>query len=365
MRRASGEGSVFRRKDGRWVAVAPRPHRREFYGRSQAEARRKRDAFLLSGATPPPQTGGPSFAQFVLAWHERNAARWTDSTKRVYRQLTDRAEPVIGAVPLDSITPQHCEDVMQASATAAPSTRQSLRFILRAVFRSAVALGYIPSDPAEGLPAVKGAGGGTTGHPFNADELRAFLAAARDSKHEALVLMFVLCGLRIGEVIALTWQDIDAEARTIIISKQAIRQDGGGMRVMPVKTRSSNRVIQVGRGVIAALERHREAQGRERYGYSWEPSPLVFTGRWGRLLSDVTVRNAVRQVMRAAGVPLRRPHDLRHTAATHQLRRRTPLKTVSALLGHSSAAVTLTTYSHLVPGMLDEAADVMDQIADD
>jgi integrase len=116
---------------------------------------------------------------------------------------------------------------------------------------------------------------------------------------------------------------------------------------------------------VAALRRHRTRQSEERLrvGAAWEKSDFVFTDEVGRPI-DATkfLRNSFAPLLKRAGLPKMRFHDLRHTAATLLLGRGIHPKIVSEMLGHSQIGITLDLYSHVTPTMQREAAAVMDAI---
>jgi integrase len=357
-KRASGEGSVYQRSNGVWVAVTP-PPRQYSTAATQREAIKKRDAIMAARGDAQLQAG--SVAALVDAWLKRKAEDIDQASLRVYRIMAGKyIVPTIGKRQVHALTPEDVRRVWDAAATKAPNTRGLLRVVLRSMLKYGRKLKLLAHDPTEDLPIPE-----TTGKPYTADELKRFLVAARESKYEALVLVYAFLGLRRSEALGLQWDDLDG--KTIRVHRQLKRKRGEGLYIAPMKTQASMRMLVAPRGVLEALERHRTRQQamREAAGAHWRENGLIFTNRVGEPQAPEHVLAIVRGVMRAAGLDERRTHDLRHTVATLLLSKRVPLRTVSGLLGHASPKITLTTYSHLVPGMLDEAADVMDEIAGD
>src|SRR5205814_1300219 len=130
------------------------------------------------------------------------------------------------------------------------------------------------------------------------------------------------------------------------------------------KTAAGRRTIPLGRDVIEALRRHRAAQAEHRLklGPAWQDYGLVFPSEVGTPVDHVAVRQKFWKLCDAAGVPRIRVHDLRHTAATLMLLAGIHVKVVSERLGHSSIAITLQTYSHVLPTMQRDAADLLDAL---
>jgi integrase len=130
------------------------------------------------------------------------------------------------------------------------------------------------------------------------------------------------------------------------------------------KTRYSRRSIALPDGTIAALQIHRKRQLEERLqvGAAWRDQDLVFC-RWdGSPLEPSGVAQRFDGLLRQAGLPDIRVHDLRHTAASLHLLKGTHPKLVQEMLGHSTITLTLDTYSHVTPGMHAEAAKKMDSL---
>jgi integrase len=117
---------------------------------------------------------------------------------------------------------------------------------------------------------------------------------------------------------------------------------------------------------MALLKAHRSDQLEERIplGPAWEPSDLVFTSGLGTQVHPRNLFRAFRSVLRAAGVPEIRFHDLRHTHATLLFKADVHPKIVSERLGHATIGLTLDTYSHVLPGMQRDAVDRLDALLD-
>lgn len=161
--------------------------------------------------------------------------------------------------------------------------------------------------------------------------------------------MAIYTGLRPGELVALRWEDIDLDAGTLQVKRA---RSGGEIR--EPKTPKSRRRIDLAPSAREALKAHRKRQLEERMERAglWEDNDLVFPSNVGTHLDQRNLSRAFKAALRRAGLPETfRLYDLRHTCATLLLSRNVHPKYVQELLGHASIALTLDTYSHVIPGM--------------
>ena len=155
---------------------------------------------------------------------------------------------------------------------------------------------------------------------------------------------------------------MDLESGTVQVRRTLTLAKGGPGLTEP-KTRRSRRSIRLTASAVKALERHRERQGAEcaARGHEWNEQGLVFCTRRGTpIRRDNLHSKSWKQLLRRSGLPDVRFHDLRHTCATLLLTKGVHPKIVSEMLGHSSIAITLDTYSHVRPGLGDVAASAME-----
>lgn len=184
------------------------------------------------------------------------------------------------------------------------------------------------------------------------------------TRWEALYVLALTTGMRLGELLALHWQDVSLEACTLQV-RSSVYVEHGIAHFSEPKTAHSRRWIALSTVAIDALKAHREILVSEQkaLGPHWTDLGLVFPKEDGQPLDGRTLLNGRYQtLLRKAGLPRMRFHDLRHTAATLLLSRGVHLKVVSEMLGHASIAITLDIYSHVVPHMQQQAASVMDDV---
>jgi integrase len=201
---------------------------------------------------------------------------------------------------------------------------------------------------------------------FTVEEARAFLAAAaaEGTVWEAFYHLALTTGLRPGELCALRWSDLNIETGTISVQQSVQRIKGMGRVVRQPKTAGSRRPIVLDADVIALLRRHRAEQNAERLrmGPLWRDQGLVFCSGVGTALEHKQRHEVFTRICRRAGVPRIRPYDLRHTCASLLLAAGVHPKVVSERLGHSSVNLTLSTYSHVLPTLQQDAAETLGRL---
>jgi integrase len=188
-----------------------------------------------------------------------------------------------------------------------------------------------------------------------------FLISILGHRWEALFYLAIATGMRRGELLGLKWEDIDWLKQTVKVARQ-IRP--GGQSFQPLKTRFSRRTIMIGAKTIQVLRDHYERQQdiRKAAGRKWVENDLVFTNTHGGPLCANHMTQVFQELLEACGLPKIRFHDLRHTAASLMLNNGIPPIVVSRRLGHSKASTTLDVYGHLLDGMQNEAASLMDDL---
>ncbi|BAQ15606.1 tyrosine-type recombinase/integrase [Methyloceanibacter caenitepidi] len=177
----------------------------------------------------------------------------------------------------------------------------------------------------------------------------------------APVFLAVTTGLRRGEILGLRWSDMDLEAGTLTVV-QSLEQTKDGLKFKAPKTHRSRRSIALPAMTVEVLRAHRAAQAEERLalGPAYEENGLVCPRPGGGSWAPDAFSTAFAAFVRRSGMKPFRFHDLRHSHATHLLRAGVHPKVVSERLGHSSVGITLDTYSHVLPGMQQEAVKLVD-----
>lgn len=196
------------------------------------------------------------------------------------------------------------------------------------------------------------------------DQARQLLAAAREDRLEALYVVAVSAGLRLGELLALKWSAVELDGGWLRVTGSLSRARGAGLSITNPKTARSRRRVELTSAAVEALRRHRAFQAAERLaaGELWTDRDLVFCNRSGGFLHAADLYDSFLKLLDRAGLPRIRFHDLRHTAATLMLSRGVHPKVASEMLGHSTIAIAVDLYSHVTETMQREATRSMDAL---
>jgi integrase len=191
-------------------------------------------------------------------------------------------------------------------------------------------------------------------------QLRQYLDYVKDDRLRALWVLMVTTGIRRGEAAGLTWDCLDLDGSRLKVEKTRVVVNFKVVDSGP-KTAKSGRDIGLDPQTVAALRSHRAQTARERmaWGSAHQQNDLVFTREDGSPYHPDVLTKTFQRTARAAGLPVIRLHDLRHSFATAALEAGVPLKVVSDRLGHASISITGDVYSHVRPEVDQEAANMV------
>jgi integrase len=240
---------------------------------------------------------------------------------------------------------------------------QHVYTVLRTALQWAVKQRLIAYNPADDVDRPKRKA--TDMKIWTSDQLAQFLDHVRDDRLYPLWRLAAVTGMRRSEVLGLRWSDVDLDAATVSVARARVRVRSGMHEAARTKTGAS-RVVDLDPVTVAALKRWKAVQNEERlaWGAAYQPSGLVFTKEDGSGLHADHVQQRFGRLVKAAGVPTIRFHDLRHTHASLLLAAGTPVLDVSKRIGHASAAMTLNVYGHVVPGQGQKAAATFANLVD-
>lgn len=202
---------------------------------------------------------------------------------------------------------------------------------------------------------------------FTRDQLGTFLENTKpikNSKYKESIQHYVLftllsrTGLRIGEALALNWQDIDLDKKTLLVNKTLVYPTNTEPYISTPKSKTSGRTIKLDDYTVSLLRKHRVNQKEVvlRYkNYKASSDGLLFHQQDGRWLRTNVVREYFKEVCKRAKLPVLSPHALRHSHAVHLLEAGANIKYVSERLGHKSIKVTADTYLHVTQKIEDDA----------
>ncbi len=375
-RRANGEGNLRKRKDGRWEGryTAGRDPEtgkaiyKSVLGKTQAEAKAKlKQAIEEAKGLDAAKVGRYTVGQWMEVWFEHYAkVKVRPSSHQTYRGYIDNhIKPSIGKIPLEKLTSlelqklykklleggrvERIESRKQSKGLSAKTVR-NIHQIISSAMKLAQEQKLIASNPAEGcaLPRM----GHQEMKTLPVEQLHSFLREAKDSGVFELYYLELATGLRRGELLGLKWEDIDLERGDLRVRRQIARINGEVVEA-PLKTKNAYRTLPLAEDTVSILlEQKKKVAG----------SPWVFPSSTGGPISPDSVLHMLHRVLKRAGLPRIRFHDLRHTFATLALQNGVDVKTVSGMLGHFSAGFTLDTYAHVTTASQRQAAKTMGSV---
>ena len=375
-RRGNGEGSIRRRKDGRWegrysVESAEGRQQKTVYGKTRKEVAEKlteamasRDQGLIFDAGM--LTIGDHLEQYLHDVVKPSASHRTYSTHA--QQIRTHITPTLGRIKLKYLRKAHIDWLYREKLEAglAPSTVRRVHAVLHKALEEAIKGDLIPRNPAThaNKPKVKQ----DEIEPLDASEAAAFLTAAKGDRFEALYILCLMCGLRQGEALALRWRDIDLDEGTLRINLQLQRvRGGGGLRFSEPKN-ASRRTVGLPQKAVSALKSHRKRQLEEKLaaGPLYRDEGLVFASGHGTPIDAQNVVNRYyKPLLKRAGLPPIRFHDLRHSCLSLLAQHGEPIRDLQALAGHAAAAFTLQRYTHHYDASAKRTAEAIDDILPD
>jgi integrase len=369
-RRPKGEGSLYYDSRRRlWVGmlqlgrdVAGRRRRRRVYGRTKTDALGKLNrlrAELAQGFVPEAQR--TTLSTFLHRWLEdvvRPSLR--PRTYEYYKYGCDLVLRHLGAVQLSRIAPVHVQGMLSEMERKGltPYQRRAAYVTLHAALRQAVRWGMLRASPCDAVnpPRV----GQREMQTLTPEQARLFLEAARGDRYYALYAVLLGCGLRLGEALALSWPDVDLRNGKLTV-RRALAWVRGKMYFQEPKTTAARRTVDIPPFVVEALLEHQDRMRQE--GKLVTDHLLVFADQDGGPVRPENLRRrSFLPLLRTAGLPRLRLHDLRHSYATLNLLSGAHPRVVQQALGHSDIATTLQTYSHVLPSLTREAAVRLDRL---
>lgn len=364
-------------------AVGGKRRRKYIRAKTAAKLREKVAQFHADqdkGLAPVRTPGMPTMAALLREWleNEQKRGKIRPSTHTRYEMdIRNHIIPALGYILPPDLTYDHVQQFVdhvsangrkprKEGGTSGPLSPQTVRRIMTPLLQALDAAkrrGLVRENVARDveLPEAKA----PDLYQLTPDEIRRFLDIVRGDRFEALYWLAVL-GIREGELLALRWEYINIEARTIKVAggSQRVRQAEGKSKIerVPTKTRRGYRIIRLPLEWCNIILAHLERQDEERQRADWQENNLVFPSTIGTSMEAQNLVNRYfKPALTRAGLPSEkiRFHDLRHGAASMFIALGYDARTVADILGHSSPDFTLRQYAHSFEEVRDRAvADV-------
>lgn len=366
-KRAHQEGSVSKRKDGRWEAKIRIGGKRHcFYGTTQKAVLDK-----LAAAKKAVEDGLPAaptrmtVKDFLDSWLEDTVKPSVrPRTYESYKLTVDKhIVPELGGFKLAELSPVHVQRLLALKSASKLSGRsvQYIQSVLSRALNRAIKWSLIRRNVAALVPSPKVE---TSQRTFlSTEDAKKLIQAVQGDRLETLYTVALSIGLRRGEILGLRWHNINLEAGTLTVQNQLQRVDKA-LNLSEPKTRNACRTLSLPTFATDALKAHRLRQAEERIKAKdkWKETGFVFTTRYGGPLEPRNVTRHMQALLVKAKIPSVRFHDLRHTCASLLLAQNVHPRVVMEILGHSKIALTMNTYSHVMPSIQEEAASKMNAL---
>ncbi len=315
-----------------------------------------------------------SVGQFLDRWLEHIKPRVSPRTHERYGEIVRKnLNPLLGAVVLTKLRPIQISDAYAKALSGgrrdgrgglSPSTVRYLHVILKASMGQAVRWQMLVRNPVDAVdpPKIERSAMRT----YDLAQTAELIDATRGTRMTITVILAVLCGLRRGEIAALRWRNINLGAAQLAVTESA-EQTGAGVRYKPPKSGRA-RTVALSARVVNELRSHRVQQAQEllTLGIPLTDDAFVVTQVDGRPLQPRTITHQWHLLLsKHKTLPRIRFHDLRHAHATHMLSSGVHPKIASERLGHSKVGITMDLYSHVMPGMQEDAVARVDHDLED
>ncbi|HEY6326591.1 MAG TPA: site-specific integrase [Candidatus Cybelea sp.] len=364
--------SIYKRRSGRWAvlidleATTAGLRRRKSIGtyrtRKEAEAaERKALEARDRGIDLSPQT--VTVKELLERYIERCRAKAlaTKTLERYHELAKCHLLSVIGGVILSKLKPTHVLSVyIKATQKGlSPKTVRHVHGLLHAALDWAIEQNLCFRNVADASKRDLPNAQRSPAKALTEAEARRLLDAATGTPWHAFFTLAFCTGARRAELAALRWSNVDLERGIITISESVVRTKSG-LEFKGTKT-GCIRVVPLNALAVAALRFHRAVQNtkRLRKGHKYQVRDLVFADPFGRPWNPSSISNAFVRLARETKLPTQRLHDVRHSAATWLLQSGIDVRTVAAVLGHSTPVTTLNTYAHVMPGAEAKAVEAI------
>lgn len=370
-RRGHNEGSVYYDAErDRWVAevTVETGKRKKFRFKTKQEAIRKKNEALRELEQGTLATGAQrKLGEYLADWLENtHKSKLRLGTYINYKKLIGYVIADLGDVWMQKLTPQRVQAFYRKKLDEKLSTKvvHEIHGVLHLALKNAVRWGLVPRNVCDLVTAPRIVSREVV--PLTIEQARVLMNHVKGHRLEMLLAMAVVTGMRRGELLALRWANINFDRSQLLVLHSVDFIAGHGYVEGKPKTAAGKRAVSLPVFLLDMLKQHRIQQLEQKAtAVDWVENDLVFPNLKGGYLHPNHMGESFRELLKEAGLPSLRFHDLRHSAATILLARGVNIKVVSELLGHSDIVITLRTYGHLLPSMQGDAVDSWEDGFDD
>lgn len=396
-RNSNGDGSLYQRTNGTWIYQISttdetgKPFRKTFTGKTKKSAKDKCKAYLeemdirrkkaeagLSIRTEDLSQQYVSLSQWVFNWiqiYKKDSIKM--STYASYMQIWEKQiSPFFGSTPLAAISREDIQMFYNYLTTKgrvdgkpgglSPKSVRNVHVMLKSALQTAVGT-IILKNPVEDTsrpPVLE-----KDMRVLTPEEMEIFIKEVHAERLSTALFLSLFTGVRMGELLALTWEDVDEKKMTIQINHNLVRvtiydeagkKDGTKLIVQTPKTQKSHRVIPVQEDIFRLLVQEKKKQEIAEKGSPpiLNPLKLVFPSTVGTYTDPRTYQKCVEKISKRCEIQHVNVHALRHTFATRLVEQKVPLRIIQELLGHSAVTTTMR-YTHALETEKEKAVDSM------
>ncbi|MBR6172765.1 MAG: site-specific integrase [Eubacterium sp.] len=296
------------------------------------------------------------FAEWIRLKEKTTKGNTLKGYENKYRK---HISPILGGRKVQKIERREVQRMQEeCTKTLKASTTNNIMIVLKAILHDAVLDEIITKSPADGVKNVKETekAADTIHRALTEQEQVAFMQEARESYYFGVFALMLNTGMRNGEVCALTWQDVDYKNRVIHINKTVTRTKGGAMDIGTPKSAAGVRDVPLTDAVLEVLKGQRD---KMQNIFTINRQDRIFVGSFGGIIQDGTLNAEIDRILQrleAKGVHIDHftTHALRDTFATRFIEQGGQPQTLKTILGHSSLAITMDLYAHVLPNTKQE-----------
>ena len=364
-------GSIRQRSKGTWQLRYDAPPdgtgKRRFVSETVKGSKKEAEKVLRERLAVA-ESGGyvsrrkETLGRFMESWLTDYAAtHTTPKTMMGYKGNVSRyIIPFLGGVTIQSLTPRHVQRLHRWMLDKGLSNQSVLHVhrVLSEALKHAVAWGIITKNPAASVspprPEPKEVA------VWDMESIRKFMQVSQENPFRDAFMLALYTGMRRSEIAGLRWEGVDFPASTIRVTETLQRVTGHGLIAGQPKSKTSRRALDIGQPAVDLLHtvRGRQLALQAELGDLYQNAAgYVFTNEMGKPIDSDRLSREFRKMVRTTGLPPATLHSLRHCHASLMLADGASIKTIAERLGHSNPALTLSVYSHLLPGIQKQAVE--------